>query len=199
MRRKRWTRLRACGRWGVWVCTASTIALIYVSNYQKLRSPYSLIFLGSGFVEVGEFRLNLIFSRPLSRSFVDSPIPPAKPVVEEVFGPQFESPIQFGYCGTGLILANPPTPWWVAPRLSTERTTVSSFPVASYEVDIPLVYVVFITAPWSLWLFIVNQRYRLRKKRWLAGCCVFCGYSLEGLSSGVCPECGSSECGEKYA
>jgi hypothetical protein len=35
------------------------------------------------------------------------------------------------------------------------------------------------------WVGVGKRRFRRRR-----GCCLWCGYSLDGLSGGVCPECG---------
>jgi len=44
------------------------------------------------------------------------------------------------------------------------------------------------------WVGVSKRRLRVRR-----GCCLGCGYSLEGLTGGVCPECGERIDGEVHA
>jgi hypothetical protein len=48
---------------------------------------------------------------------------------------------------------------------------------------------------WAVCIGIIHQAYRWLRKtvRGLNGCCTQCGYSLDGLRSSTCPECGSSK------
>ena len=42
---------------------------------------------------------------------------------------------------------------------------------------------------WHVWRFVL----RSRERRWLRrGCCLNCGYDLQGITSDRCPECGAS-------
>lgn len=52
--------------------------------------------------------------------------------------------------------------------------------------DVSLMYPMFVIAG-CLWLLAVDRKYKACR---VAGQCTNCGYSLEGLDGGVCPECG---------
>lgn len=197
MRKRKHPKLRACGRWGVWLCTVCLTVLLCVSRYQYVYYPYSTVFCGNGTVQIQEYRLNLTLDRPLTRSFLDTPVAPIAPVgsvLEDDVGPvAAQPPIVIGYCGTGLIRIRSSTRWWEAPHFTITKTTLSSYPVEQYAIDFPLVYVLIVVILWSLWLFVVNQRVRCRNKSKIDGCCIFCSYSLDGLSNNVCPECGNTQ------
>ncbi|MHA7814337.1 MAG: hypothetical protein ACX94C_13220 [Phycisphaerales bacterium] len=70
--------------------------------------------------------------------------------------------------------------WWALPGHAAGRTSRGAY--AAYSM--PLVYPV---AVMGAVLLIPVIRGRASKKR---GGCTRCGYSLDGIESGVCPECG---------
>jgi uncharacterized paraquat-inducible protein A len=52
----------------------------------------------------------------------------------------------------------------------------------------------FFVADTGFWFYRERNiaRRKLQHRRRAMGCCIKCGYSLTGNSSGVCPECGTS-------
>ena len=76
--------------------------------------------------------------------------------------------------------------WW--------RVIYAKSPGLVTFVQVPLIYPCMILVGWSLWL--VRGRRKLRRR---VGCCYECGYSLAGLESEVCPECGERFDGEDHA
>ncbi len=175
MVRRKHRKLRAAGRWGVWVCTVLLSFLICISNYQELNFQYSNSFISDGSVVVRRNRVLLVCIVPLKSE--QQPLPP--PV----------SPLPNGSIRMDCIPIPMPSPviqvasWWMIPQWdvtlggTTKRITI----------DLPLVYLSAILIAWSLWCFKEQRIVQLR-----VGCCIGCGYSLAGLESDVCPECGEA-------
>ena len=80
----------------------------------------------------------------------------------------------------GSIFA-PKYQWWSLPGYTRGHGNPTG---PTYEISIPLVYVSLILSSLSVWMWI-----RVWRKSRL-GRCRKCGYSVEGLTSNTCPECG---------
>jgi len=166
-------RLRWIGRWGVWVCTFLVLVSIPISVWVRpmvmvigLHPDYKMTMYGARLVN-GRF---IVERDPMYAVTISFGIP------KNSWTPQVLT-------GVGSIAR--PTPWWSAP--STGVGYMGS-PGWHRWVEIPMVYLAVLMVAWSWWLV-----RGVKRRRWLAGCCVGCGYSLEGLDGGVCPECGGGE------
>ncbi len=166
MRKRKHPKLRAYGRWGVWLCALISIGLLY----------------NRGRVELTNGKLG-----PVSISILDSAVSISH--TQHVQGPvnpkQFPS-LQFN-CGYGSELL-PRTYSQSTPTWNVVRSTQATGPVVVRNFQMPTMYISVVFVLWSLWLL---RGCRMMREE---GCCSKCEYSLEGLSSGVCPECG-----EQYA
>lgn len=75
--------------------------------------------------------------------------------------------------------------WWSLPTASYGRSPSASMQVVTRRmVRVPLVYSVFLLGGVAWWIW------RRNRCRTLAGHCSNCNYSLDGLESTTCPECG---------
>ncbi len=169
------SRLRVCGRWGVWVCTGVLVGLLGVLLVFDLQvsvyhaKPSRLIAAGMVRVDLEGTRFVIevtdrLYGATGSDWSVDWSRRPADR--SDGVGSRRDSwwwkrPFRFAY-GNGRVLNG-------------------------QGLDVPLVYPAVVMVVWSGWLYMGQ-----RKKRRRAGCCAECGYSLEGLGGGVCPECGET-------
>ncbi len=170
-------RVRWFGRWGVWVCTGVLIVAIPVSIWvgpmvrvEFVPEPGStsqrrMVQAHSiGGVLVGRYY-------PRYRQMYFSSPEPGWDVDFERSTESWPVPVK----------------WWL---WSFNRGGGSGG--TSFNAQVPLVYPAVVMVVWSLWLM---PFWKWWKRVGLEGVvCLSCGYSLEGLSEGVCPECG-----EQYA
>ncbi len=174
MKHKERTRLWALGRWGVWVCTG-LLAVVMVAS---MRGGFGVWVdhRDSGVVfGAGEFRVDARDGRLtiyVSSWWVGNPSPSSRFLWTG------------GWCGAGEIEESVGLRWWDGPRWFGVGNRIR---MLSDGVDVPLVYPVVFLGVWSGWLFWGRRRVRVWGR---SGRCVGCGYSLEGLDGGVCPECG---------
>lgn len=171
MRKKR-TRLRTCGRWGVWVCTGLMIALVPVSIWVKPSCSISYV----QYDDEGMDRLKYLELR-LDDGVVRSEFFPykARGLWSRAPIPGWDADV---WLGTGF----PPTSrWWSFPMMNRGGSSVGPYT----WMDMPIIYPTALLLGWSIWLIRGQRKYRQQ-----AGCCSKCQYSLEGLNSDVCPECG---------
>jgi hypothetical protein len=173
-------RVRSFGRWGVWVCTGMLIAAILVSiwiepgvyishefNDQRQSVKPRSIHLARG---------RLVCYSEYPSSHFDMPHSPANRVSDPGWRVHFRQ----GFTGVGLW--NGDGSWW-KPRFFDDQ------PLA-WRFDFPLVYPTALMVAWSLWLL---PFWKWWKRVGLDGVeCQYCGYSLDGLDSERCPECGEA-------
>ena len=174
-------RARSCGRWGVWVCTGLLTALVLFSTWfnvvGSLQSASRAVVVEHGniFIAVG-----FVWSR-VSISYTYEP----EIGLIELYR---DGAIVYGWNVDHETAAG----WWKMPEVwhpipRVHKSTL--FGQTSQRVQFSLLYPTVLMLGWSLWL--IRERWKLRRP---IGCCRGCGYSLEGLTSDVCPECG-----EQYA
>ncbi len=174
---KKRTKLRGVGRWGVWVCTFLVVVSIPVSVW---------IVPSAG---VNSRRVNL---RPIDKirwvELVEGRLLFASLPALDVSKGRVLSDQELSEFKTGLTFSFRTEPnrnrvvrfhqaWGKPPKLFNNQFVAG--------LDIPLVYLAALLVGWSWWLW-----WGMKRQRWLAGCCEGCGYLLEGLDGGVCPECG---------
>jgi len=169
--RRRHPKLRACGQWGVWVCTGGIVVLLFVSIFVPRSLHLSHVGIPPQSIATG-LRVDLAESR-----------------IAIVYFPPHDSE---GELASGWEMSVRPPPWyavmsrrWWSLALWDRRPFLND----GHDIEIPLVYPAVLMLGWSLWL--MRGRRKLRSR---VGCCSECGYSLDGLESDVCPECG-----EQYA
>ncbi len=169
MRRKERARLRGVVRWGVWVCTGVLIVLVLVSIWGRPGARVmhsSTAYANRGVIlDLSSGRFRVLFSSGRVVHSYDS-----VPVVG----------FDFEYWHR----------WPMAEKRSTAQLLSPVWWVGGQSIrgpEVSLIYPAVVGAAWSglIWH---------RRRRFSAGCCAECGYSLDGLESDVCPECG-----EKYA
>lgn len=171
MTRKR-ARLRGVGRWGVFLCTALLLISIPVSVWV---APHAHVTHHMGISKV--WSVHLIEGRLLYFSISFDPNKGRTSDTQK--HEEIESTWRFDF-GTGPIGNNTVqsgSGWWKLPEFHNDYGIPT--------VDVPLVYLSVVMVGWSWWLV-----RGVKRRRRLVGCCVGCGYSLEGLDGGVCPECG---------
>ncbi len=171
-------RLRSIGRWGVFVVTGLVLVSIPVSVWVKpggrlagwrYQDPNNLRILETMYVfQMSDLRIRFVRDSGHSPRILWEAPP------EEEW--RFELWRHTGSSTSKLE-------WWARPVLRSFRSLGRG---AIREFDCPIVYPAFVMVGWSAWL-IWNQR---RRRQLNSGCCGGCGYSLEGLDGGVCPECG---------
>ena len=180
MARCRHPKFRAAVRWGVWVCTVGMIAMMftsvryqpgYTSVTQITDSAPSNVFIASleqGRFSMGWYPISIVFREDFMRFSCTNGWYRDGDQPDEVFI-------------THSMLGD----WYSPPRLS--RFTLGQSTLIHFE--FPLIYPTMIFIVASLYyLYAAWVRFRHR----LDGCCKKCGYLLEGLASGVCPECGEA-------
>jgi len=168
---KKRSRLRFVGRWGVWVCTGFVLIGLALSIWTSIGFKVTRVFKGQKFyyqtVMSAGFdhgRLKMEYIPKLGFSFHDpSPREPGW---------------KYGFQAPYQIWMNGDPRWWGPPHFGQVLRI-------SYQLEMPLAYLGAFTVLWSWWLVRGAKR-----RRGLIGCCEHCGYSLEGLDGGVCPECG---------
>ena len=186
MRRKQRTWLRAVGRWAVWGCAGLMLGLMLVSffvrrgidfEYQKEDERWGI---GPVSIDLGEGRLMVRvwdWQTMNPRYIFHSDRSPALW--------QQRSGVQVGFTKDPPVNSERWQGWW--------RVVYAKSPGLVTFVQVPLIYPSLILAGWSFWLIRGRRQLRRRQLRRRVGCCAECGYSLDGLASDVCPECG-----EKY-
>ncbi len=170
----RFAKTRLIGRWGVWVCTGLVLILIPVSVWAASGVGFQLAKSGQPYyphrVDVGVSRYRVVVqyysSYRLHEGFSSGDPLISGATVEWMDYRPFPPVI---------------SEWWAFPSYSTGGG--SSGPMKRFEIS--LVYPSLLMVGWSLWLV-----RGVRRRRFVEGCCVECGYCLEGLGGGVCPECG---------
>jgi hypothetical protein len=177
MKRKKRTWVRGCGRWGVWVCTGLLVVAIPVSlwvrpNPYLLYSATDLRYDGNVYViRLTDGRIRLV-----RNIFWQNYILPDDPGTDLV---------RVGWrAGYSTYESKSEHSWW---SLGSYELPFNSNGI--WHIDIPVVYLFVVMFGWSYCLIRGQRKFRRSD-----GCCIGCGYSLEGLTSDVCPECG-----EKYA
>ena len=179
-KRKR-TKLRACGRWGMWVCTGLLVTLVLFSTWfnvtgslqptsRGIARGHGNVFVAGGFV--------------WSRVSVSYTVEPEV----DLFELYRNGSIRMSW----FVDHDTSRGWWKSsevwrPIPRVHKSTL--FGKTSRNIGFSLLYPALLMFGWSLWL--IRGRWKLRRP---IGCCRVCGYLLEGLSSDMCPECG-----EKYA
>ncbi len=169
MGKRKHPKLRACGRWGVWVCTG----LMVVG------------FVSSFVIQPGVIIEHLDFSTRKVAIFDSIDLHNGQLVVKH-HRPVYPQPLSDSLIVYGIDLrfrtnqySSWSISWWnVRPYRSTDPSFATLW---SFSIVYPTLFVL----GWSLWL--VRGRRKLRRR---VGCCSECGYSLDGLTSDVCPECG---------
>lgn len=160
--KRKYHKLRACGRWMVWVCALISISLLYNRGYVDVTNGKL------GPVSIRVSRNALQFSHTQS---VQGPVNPKLYPNPQIF------------CGFGSELDLPP-PLWRAPQWDVIRVTQVGGPVVVRTFTMPMMYISVVLVVWSVWLV------RGLRHRFMEGYCAKCGYSLDGLVDDVCPECG---------
>ncbi len=170
-------RVRSCGRWGVWVCTVLLTAFVLFSTWfsvsvslqpasRAVAMEHGNVFIGVGVVWSSvSVWYNYEPEKSLIELYLDESIRTGYNLHHDSIKGRWKSP----------------NVWRLIPRV--HKSTL--FGQTSQQVQFSLLYPTVLMLGWSLWL--VRGRWKLR---WPIGCCRVCGYSLEGLASDVCPECG---------
>lgn len=177
MTRKR-ARLRGIGRWGVWVCTFLVLVSILVSVWVR---PGAWVFAGA----------NVLVGRSVLKKEMGTSQTAAVRVVGgqlcirySEFWPSGRMPVKgvdAGMFWDSLYPLMAPCKYGLVPNWGSTGT----FNSYEAELNIPLIPMVVVLVFLSLWCW------KLKANRWGEGCCPKCGYSVEGLDGGVCPECGN--------
>ena len=171
-RRKKLIWLRAWGRWGVYFCALMLLILVTLSIWVEPEIGWR------GWGGPDQAREFYIVSISNTRALVRHNAKPA-----------------YGMDCFGVLPAPDPISVRFIPKYTTLNWSVLARPVwisinAMGPTDlfgIPLIYPTVMMLGWSIWL--VRGRQKLRNQ---VGCCIDCGYSLEGLNGDVCPECGAT-------
>lgn len=187
MVKRKHPKLRACGRWGVWLCALVLVGVTTISFFYQFTFNVSRV---TGVVTYDELprqrdvMLQVSFGRLEIEYFPHS------------------SPGCFGEWGEpGVSIygdidrvwrtpknwwIQPTTHWWSLPSKGGGGSTSGPFDT----LNLPMVYPAVLLLGWSLWL---APFWKWWKHIRLEGVeCQQCGYSLEGLDSDVCPECGET-------
>ena len=162
-------------RWGLYACTLLCIALIPISIVWKPGVMLSGYGQPSGEL-VQAYTLGVVDGRLLLRTFTPTRYSWSGPVDQGTsweFGDRMDGPMWWE-----------PAPWWDRPRVWEDP----GFPTM---VDVPLVYlsVLMLIASGFAWLLALRC-WVLRSRR--SSLCMSCGYSLEGITTSTCPECGAT-------
>jgi len=164
------SKLRAWGRWGVWVFAGMLVAItmtsIWVSmffdaTYEFSEPDQDQVWIGMDFYQT---RLSIEYYPKQRAHWRDGPNPGLR--------------LDFGSTD---YAAPTESPWWAGLRTWKGGGGFGGF----YGLELPMVYPTALMVGWALWL--ARARRRLRR---LKGSCRVCGYSLDGLNRAVCPECG---------
>lgn len=165
MGKRKHTKVRACGLWGVWVCTGLLVVGLSVSVLFPRSLYISYVGAPPSFVAT-ELNIDLAETR-----IAFSYYPPYNIEGELVSGWEMSVRATRWYGMNGR--------WWSLPSWHN-----SPFKDGGIDPEFPMVHPAVLMLGWSLWL--MHGR-RLQRR---TGCCQQCGYSLGGLTSDVCPECG---------
>lgn len=165
-------RLRRVMRWGVYLCALSSVAVSVLS-----------FFLGPG-VRVEYTRLDQDWNyKAVSLRAIDGRFEVEyRPDVWPSFGEPRESGIEIRF-NSGHVLFPPAyASWWELPSKGGGGSSVGYY--STWHA--PIIYIGVILVALSCWLI---YRGRATQK---SGGCQSCGYSLEGLTTPTCPECGTT-------
>jgi len=178
MGRGRRRRDRAIGRWGVWVCTGVLIALIPVSIWE--RPGAMVMHSSSAYADRG------VILRLSGAHFIflySSGRDPGRTVLAGE--PAAATGFDFTYWSRWAVTEKRSTIRWLSPAWWIGGRAIRG-------AEISLIYPAMIGALWSWVLWRRMPKYPM-------GACQSCGYSLDGLDSDVCPECGERIDGEDHA
>jgi len=152
--------------WIVWGCATLLILLLFISSSVKPEVSLSKLLVHDVSCSLLDNRLIITHTKIVG--------PPAKPAGGiSICGPLFRSRVRA-------------EPVWSPPRMRTVRSIQLTGLEQIQTVDLPLLYVSIPLVFWSIWLL-----WKVRDAFLKDGYCKECGYSLEGLTGDVCPECGS--------
>lgn len=157
-------------RWGVHGCSLGLAVLIGVAAWYPRTLEVSRTTPGvNGWtagldISVDEYRLSVVYSPP----------EPSEGVLQPGwFIDLHASKFWYGMSGQ----------WWSPPILGSQ----SPFQNSATSIEMPLVYPTGISVLISMWLI-----WRRMKSQACVDSCSSCGYSLEGLTTTTCPECGAT-------
>ena len=173
MGKNKHSKLRACGRWMVWLCTVMLVILISISLWLRPGARVfhtSMSYANRGLLldlSHGRFRILYAPGFPTQHS-----VQPKNTILIDGF--------DFEYWDRWPMAEKRSTVRWLSPVWWVSGRSIRGL-------EVSLVYPAAVGLIWSglIWR---------RRPRFPAGHCTACGYSLDGLVSDVCPECG-----EKYA
>jgi hypothetical protein len=170
--------LRACGRWGVWLC-AGLMVVGVVSSF-VIQPGVAIEHLDLSTREVTVFdSIDIKKGQMIVRHY--------KPIYPQPLSSTLENyDVDIRFRSKHYL--NRPVSWW---RIKPRRMGDPSFATLW---DFSIVYPTLLMLGWSLWL--VQGQRKLRRG---IGYCTGCGYSLVGLNSCVCPECGERVGGDAHA
>ncbi|MBL4697276.1 MAG: hypothetical protein JKX70_00435 [Phycisphaerales bacterium] len=174
MKRKH-PKLRACGRWMVWVCTALLVIGIPVSIWVGPMARVKFVPEPGSASQRRMVQVHCIDGALVGRYY---------PQYKQMYfsGPEPGWDVDFEQSTESWPV---PVKWW---RLSFNRGGGSGG--TSFNAQLPLVYPATVMVAWSVWLM---PFWKWWKRVGLDGVvCLSCEYSLAGLSGGVCPECGEA-------
>lgn len=174
-KRKKRTRLRAWGRWSVWVCTGLITALVVFSTWFNITGSLTP-------TTRDHVHENVAVGIVWSRVFISYPLD----TQENLFELYLNKSSKMGWFVNHETAAG----WWKSPEVWNPIPRVHKstlFSRTSLDIRFSLLYPMALMIVWSYWL----MRGRRKLRRRVAGCCVECGYSLDGLNGDVCPECGA--------
>lgn len=167
-------KLKACGRWCVWVC-AGLLIVGFVSSFM-FQPGVMIEHLDLSTRKIAVFdSIDLHYGQLVVRHH--RPVYP-QPLVDSLIVYGVDLQFRTNQYSSWSVS------WW---NLKPLRWTDPSF-AALWSVS--FVYPTLFVLGWSFWL--IRKQRKLR--RGLVDCCSGCGYSLDGLVSDACPECG-----EQYA
>jgi len=171
MARRRYRKLRTVVRWGVWVCTGLLVILISISIWLR---PGARVFHNSKthtnrgvILDLSDGRFRILYA---SRSPVQHSVQPKNTMLINGF--------DFEYWDRWPTAEKRNTARWLSPVWWVGGSSIRG-------PEVSLIYPALIGAVWSVLIW-------RRRPRFVAGHCPGCGYSLVGLSRGVCPECGEA-------
>ncbi len=167
--------LRVCGRWGVWVCTFFILVGLVCSAWMMPGMKVQYVQRENGHPWQQWASVGFAHGR-----FVTEYMP------KDGFSLHGPGPKKLGWNihveNNFSLWWGQEKRWWIPPRYRIV------FVDLAYQWSIPLAYPALLMSFWSGWLV-----RGVNRQRRLIGCCDHCGYSLEGLGGGVCPECGEGD------
>ena len=182
MARGRHRKLRVIGRWGVHLCALGFLFLFLISFIrtgtirnrfdQGLEIPLDtklFVYLEDGVLNVWVY--------PIPEPILPKvEIAPEDPFVDRLL----DKPSGIDELFHMLIVSSEGEQWYGLPSFSISNTQSQW----EWAIRLPLIYGVVLFGAGSVLLGVCARRSRC------VNGCVSCGYSLEGLESDVCPECG---------